>query len=104
MAFYYLSILLSNFNMCFVFVTEKLCATLPPITAHLIMNVTSMTFNSTLTLSCSEGYELVGSSTMVCGEGGEWTGPKPHCESKTLYSYRVYFLQCKMELFIKYQT
>ena len=60
------------------------CTTLPPLGDHMIINVTSLTLNSILTLSCSEGYELVGNSTLVCGAGGEWTGTKPNCESKIL--------------------
>ena len=63
------------------------CTTMPPNTDHMIMNVTSVNYNSTLTLSCNEGYELVGNSTMVCGEGGKWTGTKPHCESKIMLSF-----------------
>ena len=55
------------------------CLTLPPVRDHMIMNVTSVTFNSTLTFSCIPGYELDGNDTMVCGEGGLWEGGEPTC-------------------------
>ena len=84
------SIMLS-FSIVFYLVTKMPCTTLPPIAEHMIMNVTSVTFNSILTLSCSEGYELIGDSTMVCGEDGEWNGTKPQCKGKTLHSYIIIF-------------
>ena len=80
-------------------VTEMPCMTLPPLTDHMIMDVTTVTFNSILTWSCSEGYELLGDSTMVCGEGGEWIGIQPWCESKSVLHVCQYLRSCKCLLF-----
>ena len=58
------------------------CTPLPPLTDHLIMNVTAVTLNSILTFSCMGGYELVGDATMVCDGDGKWNVNQPKCQSK----------------------
>ena len=34
------------------------------------------------TYSCNAGFELVGNSTRVCGDDGEWSGEAPMCIRK----------------------
>ncbi|XP_069823516.1 E-selectin-like isoform X2 [Dendropsophus ebraccatus] len=38
-------------------------------------------YNSTCTFSCSEGYELIGSSELQCLSSGQWTSSAPLCKA-----------------------
>ena len=40
----------------------------------------SYTVESTIEFSCSDGYSVTGSSTLVCQEDGSWSGSVPLCE------------------------
>ena len=64
--------------------SEKQCPQLPKPTEHMIFNLMSVDNKSTIAVSCSEGYELVGSPIKVCGEDGQWTaqGIEPYCKGQ----------------------
>lgn len=40
-------------------------------------------FGKMLTMSCDQGYELVGDATRKCQADGEWSGDRPKCEEVT---------------------
>ena len=75
------------------YIPDAPCIDLPSLDDHMVMNVTSMDINSTLTFSCVDGYELVGDSTMMCGAGGEWIGSKPQCIRKEVIYFK-FILRC----------
>ena len=56
------------------------CLSMPLPPTHMIMNVTSVTFKSTMTLTCVEGYDLVGESARSCGSDGNWTNSSAFCK------------------------
>ena len=58
------------------------CTALPALTENMIMNVTSLAINATLTFCCTEGHDLVGNATMVCRADGTWDGVTPSCKGK----------------------
>ena len=64
--------------------SEQQCHQLPMPSEHMIFNLTSVNYKSTMVVSCSEGYELVGSPIRVCGEDGQWTAPgtEPYCKGQ----------------------
>ena len=43
------------------------------------VTVTNITFNSTATYSCNDGYILVGDTTRTCLASGLWSGTAPLC-------------------------
>ena len=77
--------LCGNFKQIFPATTQP-CLTLPAHDINMVMNVTSVTLNSTLTFSCMVGYELHGNDAMVCGNDGKWLGQVPSCISMKLAS------------------
>uniref|UniRef100_A0A3Q2C8Z2 E-selectin n=1 Tax=Cyprinodon variegatus TaxID=28743 RepID=A0A3Q2C8Z2_CYPVA len=44
----------------------------------------SQIFNSTCHFKCHLGFFMIGSSTVTCAANGDWTGPRPICESNCL--------------------
>ena len=50
--------------------------TAPPNGSTLLSNTT---FGSIASYSCDTGYNLIGSSTVVCQADGEWSGEIPVC-------------------------
>lgn len=43
----------------------------------------SITFRSSATYSCNDGFSIVGSATISCGSNGHWEGPSPQCNRST---------------------
>ena len=48
--------------------------------------------DTTATFTCSEGYELVGSSTRTCNPSGDWTSSTPECREKGDHKYQNTFM------------
>ena len=44
------------------------------------------------TFTCSEGYELVGSSTRTCNPSGDWSSSTPRCREKGDHKYQNSFM------------
>ena len=44
----------------------------------------SYSVESTIEFSCSDGYLMTGSSTLICQEDGSWSGSVPLCEGKAV--------------------
>ncbi|PKU44337.1 von willebrand factor type egf and pentraxin domain-containing protein 1 [Limosa lapponica baueri] len=44
-----------------------------------IVDVQGLTFLSTALYTCKPGFELVGNTTILCGEDGQWLGGRPAC-------------------------
>ncbi|NXM26136.1 C4BPA protein, partial [Oxyruncus cristatus] len=64
------------------FCTERRCKH-PGELAHGFVDVTDLTFGSTATFSCQEGYRLLGRDQISCvikNEGVDWDGQLPFCE------------------------
>ncbi|NWZ41138.1 CR1L protein, partial [Brachypodius atriceps] len=65
-----------------VFCKARKCA-YPGDLANGNFDPTDLTFGSTLTFSCNEGYRLRGNEEISCnikGEGVDWSGTLPYCE------------------------
>lgn len=45
-----------------------------------IVDVQGLTFLSTALYTCKPGFELVGNTTILCGEDGQWLGGRPACK------------------------
>ncbi|OXB54309.1 hypothetical protein ASZ78_008305 [Callipepla squamata] len=45
-----------------------------------IVDVQGLTFLSTALYTCKPGFELVGNTTILCGEDGQWLGGRPVCK------------------------
>ncbi|XP_010150351.1 PREDICTED: sushi, von Willebrand factor type A, EGF and pentraxin domain-containing protein 1-like, partial [Eurypyga helias] len=45
-----------------------------------IVDVQGLTFLSTALYTCKSGFELVGNTTILCGEDGQWLGGRPACK------------------------
>ncbi|KAM4876293.1 sushi, von Willebrand factor type A, EGF and pentraxin domain-containing protein 1 [Thomomys bottae] len=45
-----------------------------------IIDVQGLAYLSTALYTCKPGFELVGNSTTLCGENGDWIGGKPTCK------------------------
>ncbi|MEJ1282873.1 sushi von Willebrand factor type A EGF and pentraxin domain containing 1 [Cricetulus griseus] len=45
-----------------------------------IIHVQGLAYLSTTLYSCKPGFELVGNTTTLCGENGQWLGGKPMCK------------------------
>uniref|UniRef100_A0A8C3N918 Sushi, von Willebrand factor type A, EGF and pentraxin domain-containing protein 1 n=1 Tax=Geospiza parvula TaxID=87175 RepID=A0A8C3N918_GEOPR len=45
-----------------------------------IVDVQGLTFLSTALYTCKPGFELLGNTTVLCGEDGQWLGGKPVCK------------------------
>uniref|UniRef100_A0A8C8AQF1 Sushi, von Willebrand factor type A, EGF and pentraxin domain-containing protein 1 n=1 Tax=Otus sunia TaxID=257818 RepID=A0A8C8AQF1_9STRI len=45
-----------------------------------IVDVQGLTFLSTALYTCKPGFELVGNTTILCGEDGQWLGGRPSCK------------------------
>lgn len=45
-----------------------------------IVDVQGLTYLSTALYNCKPGFELVGNTTILCGEDGHWLGGKPVCK------------------------
>ena len=59
------------------------CPTMEPISNGALNNGTSQGLNDTITYSCVEGYELVGSATLTCQLNGNWSGSEPYCQGNS---------------------
>lgn len=57
-----------------------------PISNGVLDNVTSQGLNDSITYSCVEGYELVGSATRTCQLNGNWSGSEPYCQGNTQFA------------------
>ncbi|XP_019410274.1 PREDICTED: sushi, von Willebrand factor type A, EGF and pentraxin domain-containing protein 1, partial [Crocodylus porosus] len=44
-----------------------------------IVDVQGLTYLSTALYTCKPGFELLGNTTILCGEDGRWLGGKPSC-------------------------
>ncbi|KAK2514926.1 Svep1 [Columba guinea] len=44
-----------------------------------IVDVQGLTFLSTALYTCKPGFELMGNTTILCGEDGQWLGGRPAC-------------------------
>ena len=63
-----------------LFTAEIVCTHLPIVGPHVVLNGTSVTYGSTLTLSCFEGYQQVaGSTNTTCVGAEEWNGTELQC-------------------------
>ena len=49
------------------------------VTAPLMVNQTSTTFDSTATFSCETGFNLTGDSQQTCQANGTYSGVMPTC-------------------------
>ncbi|KAJ7417533.1 hypothetical protein WISP_63915 [Willisornis vidua] len=45
-----------------------------------IVDVQGLTFLSTALYTCKPGFELLGNTTILCGEDGQWLGGRPVCK------------------------
>ncbi|EMP30778.1 Sushi, von Willebrand factor type A, EGF and pentraxin domain-containing protein 1 [Chelonia mydas] len=45
-----------------------------------IVDVQGLTYLSTALYTCKPGFELLGNTTILCGEDGHWLGGKPACK------------------------
>uniref|UniRef100_A0A8C3EX58 Sushi, von Willebrand factor type A, EGF and pentraxin domain-containing protein 1 n=1 Tax=Corvus moneduloides TaxID=1196302 RepID=A0A8C3EX58_CORMO len=45
-----------------------------------IVDVQGLTFLSTALYTCKPGFELLGNTTVLCGEDGQWLGGRPVCK------------------------
>ncbi|XP_039184898.1 sushi, von Willebrand factor type A, EGF and pentraxin domain-containing protein 1-like isoform X1 [Crotalus tigris] len=45
-----------------------------------IVDVQGLTYLSTALYSCKPGFELMGNTTILCGEDGRWLGGEPSCK------------------------
>uniref|UniRef100_A0A8V5H5C5 Uncharacterized protein n=1 Tax=Melopsittacus undulatus TaxID=13146 RepID=A0A8V5H5C5_MELUD len=45
-----------------------------------IVDVQGLTFLSTALYTCKPGFELLGNTTILCGEDGQWLGGRPACK------------------------
>ncbi|XP_069096987.1 sushi, von Willebrand factor type A, EGF and pentraxin domain-containing protein 1 isoform X1 [Pleurodeles waltl] len=45
-----------------------------------IVDVQGLTFLSTALYTCKPGFELIGNTTILCGENGQWIGGRPACQ------------------------
>ncbi|KAG8130469.1 hypothetical protein E2320_017145, partial [Naja naja] len=45
-----------------------------------IVDVQGLTYLSTALYSCKPGFELMGNTTILCGEDGDWLGGEPSCK------------------------
>ncbi|XP_070794674.1 sushi, von Willebrand factor type A, EGF and pentraxin domain-containing protein 1 [Pituophis catenifer annectens] len=45
-----------------------------------IVDVQGLTYLSTALYSCKPGFELMGNTTILCGEDGHWLGGEPSCK------------------------
>ena len=71
-----------------VLFTVVQCSTMEPISNGALNNGTlnngtSQGLNDTITYSCVEGYELVGSATRTCQLNGTWSGSEPYCQGNS---------------------
>ena len=61
--------------------TGVTCPTLPdPLNG--MVNDDDLSFNSTATYICDEGYMIEGNRNQTCGADGNWTGSPPLCVRK----------------------
>jgi hypothetical protein len=71
------------FVLCYYFPVVT-CATLPEVGPHVIMKGTSVTFGSDLTFTCTDGYQLNGSSVSTCN--GTWNATDVECDGNVFLS------------------
>ena len=58
---------------------------------------TETVFTSSVTYSCDSGFLLIGDSTRVCQEEGQWSGDEPVCEG-TLNINCIVFANCLQKI------
>lgn len=72
-----------------------------PLNGFLVNDHCESVFNAACGVACDTGYNLTGSSILVCKENGRWRGALPRCQSKLLLSrnfIRMLFSRCGNEV------
>lgn len=70
----------------------------PGIPSHGSREQTDFKIRSKVYFSCSEGYDLIGSSERMCFPNGTWSGTQPFCKRrKDIFTW---FLPIQMPIFI----
>ena len=62
------------------------------------MHVEGNTAGSEANYSCIDGYKLVGVTTRVCQDNGEWSDSEPVCNGK--YAIKQYYVELSLFLFL----
>ena len=64
---------------------------LPFNSSGLIPTYSNVTYGSTVTYSCIDGYNLVGNPNHICTISGKWSDTPPQCQGQhwKLYYYKI---------------
>lgn len=54
----------------------------PEVPAGGYMEAYDYNVHSTIDFHCEHGHKLVGESSLICQQDGEWSGDSPKCECK----------------------